>query len=177
MKKNIPALSFSEALNASTSKIFQIQGRARRSEYWWTQLAVCMTNIVLTPFIGFILNLLTIPLTIRRLHDTGRSGWWWGIGVLLNFSYIIYILILIFDFVISTNYTGADFDALSNSQSYEMVSVIIKCTVSGFLVGIYQIILLIMLCLDSEPEPNKYGASPKYAEYEANMTENHPTNK
>lgn len=32
----IPQLSFSEAFNSATSKIFQFTGRSRRSEYWWT---------------------------------------------------------------------------------------------------------------------------------------------
>lgn len=73
----IPQLSFSEAFNNVTSKIFQFTGRSRRSEYWWTMALVYLLNIILTPFLGVFLSIATIPLTFRRLHDTGRSGWWW----------------------------------------------------------------------------------------------------
>lgn len=69
-----PSLGFVEALNAATSKIFQMKGRSRRSEFWWTQLLVIISGILLTPIIGNILSLLTIPLKVRRLHDVGRSG-------------------------------------------------------------------------------------------------------
>ena len=70
------SLNFSEAVNRATNRIFQISGRARRSEYWWTMLLVLIVSMAV-PFAGVLLNLLTIPLTFRRLHDTGRSGWWW----------------------------------------------------------------------------------------------------
>lgn len=39
-----PQLGFSEALNASTSKIFQFTGRSRRSEFWWTQVLVFLVS-------------------------------------------------------------------------------------------------------------------------------------
>ena len=74
----IPSLGFSEAVNKAASDIFKFEGRSRRSEYWWSMVIVSLVGIVLTPLFGFVLNLLTIPLTFRRLHDTGRSGWWWG---------------------------------------------------------------------------------------------------
>lgn len=73
-------------------------GRTRRSGYWYAVLAnflvaLALSIIVLAvdPF-GFIVNLyelaVLIPstaLAVRRLHDTGHSGWWYllvltGIG-------------------------------------------------------------------------------------------------
>ena len=30
------------------------------------------------------------------------------------------------------------------------------------LVVVYKIVLIVMLCIDSDPEPNRYGVSPKY---------------
>jgi len=92
-----PTLSFSEALNASTSKIFDCKGRSRRSEFWWSYLAAFVLSAVL-PFLSPLLMLATIPLTIRRLHDTGRSGWWWGVGALLNVG----IFIMVFFWLVSS---------------------------------------------------------------------------
>lgn len=76
----------------------QFTGRASRSEYWWFQLFMMMFTIPLN-VLGFIaghlnstslalvssgltlavwlaLALPLIAVTIRRLHDTDRSGWW-----------------------------------------------------------------------------------------------------
>ncbi|MCM1224910.1 MAG: DUF805 domain-containing protein, partial [Lachnospiraceae bacterium] len=90
-------LGFSHAVNVAAAKIFQLKGRSRRSEYWWTMLCIYIIGAVATllrlPLILFILNLAVIPLTFRRLHDTGRSGWWWGIYILLVISFLFLIII------------------------------------------------------------------------------------
>ena len=78
-------LQFTQAFNLATSRIFQIDGRSRRSEFWWMMLLVCGASIILTPLAGLVLELLTIPLKVRRLHDIGKSGWWLGGYVILFF--------------------------------------------------------------------------------------------
>jgi uncharacterized membrane protein YhaH (DUF805 family) len=65
------------------------QTRARRSEFWWYYLAYVIGLVVLYTIDGivfkqailsglYILALLlpTLGVGIRRMHDTGRSGWW-----------------------------------------------------------------------------------------------------
>lgn len=76
-------------------------GRTRRSGYWYAFLA----NIIVAFILGFLsglvepLSILTslysilflvpsIALAVRRLHDTGHSGWWYlivltGIGAIV----------------------------------------------------------------------------------------------
>jgi len=66
-------------------------GRARRSEYWYfilanTIISVILNNLlplVITPklaFLGIIYSLVvlipSIAVLVRRMHDTGRSGWY-----------------------------------------------------------------------------------------------------
>ncbi len=92
----------------------QFSGRASRSEFWWFQLFVV---IVLIPsnVLGFIasytgsstLALIStgvgalvwlaiivpmIAVTVRRLHDTDRSGWWY----LLMLVPIVGLVVLVF---------------------------------------------------------------------------------
>lgn len=155
------SLSFSEAMNAATSKIFQFQGRSRRSEFWWTQLVVYIASVVLTPFIGFLLDLLTIPLTFRRLHDTGRSGWWWGIGALLKLTFILF-----FGYDIAMSIINAN--NLAGYESQLVTTLLIKYSLFTIIISIYQVMLLVFYCLDSEPFENQYGASPKYVDEEEN---------
>lgn len=70
-------------------------GRARRKEYWFFTLSqVILFFIALTLDYAFgtewvfymILALATcipaIAVTVRRLHDTGRSGWWYLISLI-----------------------------------------------------------------------------------------------
>ena len=144
-----PSLGFSDAINASISKIFQFQGRSRRSAFWWTQLLVYIVSFILTPIVGILLDLLTIPLTFRRLHDTGRSGWWWGIGALLKLAFIIFFG---YDCIMT----------IMNSQ--QIINLLLKYGIFAIVIGIYQIVLLILCCFDSEQFENKYGASPKYVD-------------
>ena len=85
--------------NLTTSAYAQFDGRASRSEYWWfilfSWLVSVGTGVVdaalgsQIPVVGTLASLaLLIPgfaLIARRMHDTGRSGWWFlivftGIG-------------------------------------------------------------------------------------------------
>src|SRR4051795_1354498 len=65
------------------------QGRARRKEYWMFALINVIISIILSfvekgahiaPILTSIYSLAvllpSIAVGMRRLHDTGRSGWW-----------------------------------------------------------------------------------------------------
>ena len=150
-----PSLGFSEAINKAASNILEFKGRSRRSEYWWTMVMVYVISIVLTPLAGFVLSLLTIPLTFRRLHDTGHSGWWWGGCAILQ---TIVIALLIYD--ICMVYLHA---ANINGYEYEILwDFILKYSVLSIIILIYKIVLFVFYCMDSVPYENTYGESPKH---------------
>lgn len=93
-------------------KYATFEGRARRKEYWFFVLFNFLAVVVLSVvdmMIGtfdekaeigllsgvYLLAVLipSIAVTVRRLHDTDRSGWW----ILLNFIPVIgSIVILVF---------------------------------------------------------------------------------
>lgn len=85
--QQLPQLSIGEALKAACNKIFQFNGRSRRSEFWWTALVVLIINAITQDTISWLMYLLMIPITFRRLHDTGRSGWWWGAGIIATYGF------------------------------------------------------------------------------------------
>jgi uncharacterized membrane protein YhaH (DUF805 family) len=62
-----------KAYTSFLKNYFNFSGRASLSEYWW----VIPVNIVLgfIPFVAFVLFIPGIALSVRRLHDTGKSGW------------------------------------------------------------------------------------------------------
>ncbi|SJL83377.1 DUF805 domain-containing protein [Vibrio palustris] len=93
----------------------EFSGRARRKQYWMFNLVNLIILLAL-----FVLNgmahtevftsiyslgifLPALAVTVRRLHDTGRSGWW----CLVSFIPIIGSLILLY-FVVQDSVAGSN---------------------------------------------------------------------
>ena len=99
-------------------------GRARRQEYWMFVLS----NVIIVVFLGIIdgmadsdfegsrstLTTLYVLATlipflavgVRRLHDTGRSGWWMLIGVIPIIGAIVLLICIIQDSQLMDNQYG-----------------------------------------------------------------------
>lgn len=82
--------------------LFDIKGRATRLEYWGLYLFNVLMFFILSimpEFINAIYGLwLLIAFTtvsIRRMHDVGKSGWyyWWGILTGIGWLRVIYRLL------------------------------------------------------------------------------------
>lgn len=81
-------MSFADAIRSVFSKYATFTGRARRSEFWWFVLFSAIVNTVASVLdaaignklieilVALALLLPSLAVTVRRLHDTGRSGWW-----------------------------------------------------------------------------------------------------
>lgn len=63
-------------------KFWDFEGRASRAEYWWFVLFGVLVTIPVTLLgpllfvVGVVLLIPQLAVTVRRLHDTNRSGWW-----------------------------------------------------------------------------------------------------
>lgn len=97
-------------LDVLKNKYATFTGRARRKEYWMFFLF----NILIAIGLGIIEAVLGIPgilgmiyalavlvpgiaITVRRLHDTGRSGWWILIGLIPLIGAIILLIFMVLD--------------------------------------------------------------------------------
>ena len=83
-------MNFGQAIQTCMGKYATFEGRASRSEFWWfylfTLLVIWGANWVgllvfgdpvgLSALANIVLLLPTLAAATRRLHDTGRSGWW-----------------------------------------------------------------------------------------------------
>jgi uncharacterized membrane protein YhaH (DUF805 family) len=97
-------------LEVLTKKYATFEGRARRKEYWYFILFYCIALVALAIvdvlagtyseeaemglFSALFVLATLIPMiavTVRRLHDTDRSGWW----VLISFIPLIGSLVLL----------------------------------------------------------------------------------
>lgn len=92
-------------------------GRARRKEYWMFVLFNIIISIVLAMvdgmlglkvggeqgagLLGLIYSLAillpSIAVGVRRLHDTGRSGWWMLIAFVPFIGFIVLIVFFVLD--------------------------------------------------------------------------------
>ena len=96
-------------LDCIKSKYFCFEGRARRKEYWMFTLV----NFVITLVLGFIDQKFTkgilqliyglavllpaLGVSVRRLHDIGKSGWWWLIVLIPFVGAIVMLVFMLID--------------------------------------------------------------------------------
>jgi uncharacterized membrane protein YhaH (DUF805 family) len=98
-------MGFTQAVKTCLGKYAVFSGRATRSEYWWFVLAVILVGIVLAIIDSIIFGVdpetgkasgilnplfqlaMLLPMLAagwRRLHDTGRPGWYLLLPMALN---------------------------------------------------------------------------------------------
>ncbi|HEX8367181.1 MAG TPA: DUF805 domain-containing protein [Pyrinomonadaceae bacterium] len=106
-------------------KFADFSGRARRKEYWMFVLFNLIISIVLTfadralglvsrdggtGLLGGIYTLVVlipgIAVAVRRLHDTGRSGWWMLISLIPCIGGIVLLVFMVADSDAGTNEYG-----------------------------------------------------------------------
>jgi uncharacterized membrane protein YhaH (DUF805 family) len=103
-------MNMSEAVRSVLSKYATFSGRAGRPEFWWWVLASLLASIVvnlldyaigmgdvrpLSAIYGLAILLPQLAVSVRRLHDADRTGWW----LLLALVPIIGWLVLIWFYI------------------------------------------------------------------------------
>jgi uncharacterized membrane protein YhaH (DUF805 family) len=102
-------------------------GRARRKEYWYFQLGNLIVSICLAfideatgtfdPQVGWgllggvymlVILVPAVGVTIRRLHDTDRTGWWALAGLIPVFGAILLLIFAAEDGTHGDNRFGPD---------------------------------------------------------------------
>ncbi|AEG45528.1 DUF805 domain-containing protein [Isoptericola variabilis] len=128
-------MSFLDAIKSVFSKYATFSGRARRSEFWYWALFNVLVGAVLAALAGatggfqidpvtglptygatgILANLVSLALlipsiavTVRRLHDTDRSGFWWFIGLVPFVGGIVLLVFCVLEGTRGPNRFGAD---------------------------------------------------------------------
>lgn len=104
-------------LDVVKNHYLDFKGRATRKQFWLFILFICIIYFILTLcgmmnnalgtlanvlyiLVAFALLLPHLAIQVRRLHDTGRSGWWWFICLV---PFIGPIVLLVFFLLPSKN--------------------------------------------------------------------------
>lgn len=98
-----------EYFMGALKKCKDFTGRASRTEFWVFNLFCLMfyvASIIVDVRIGFLMFTVllsiallvpSISITTRRLHDSGRSGWWQLIVIIPIFGVLILLKMLVTD--------------------------------------------------------------------------------
>lgn len=96
-------------IDVLTKRYAQFAGRARREEYWMFFLFNVIAIVVLGAIdamiglglLGFVYAVAVfipgLAVTVRRLHDSGRTGWWALIGLVPFIGFVILLIFMVLD--------------------------------------------------------------------------------
>tara|TARA_Y100000815_G_C13267951_1_gene471846 strand:- start:24 stop:638 length:615 start_codon:yes stop_codon:yes gene_type:complete len=99
---------FQDSVRTVFKRYALFQGRSRRPEFWWFVLFSFIANLVasmvdlmlfgandfspLSTLFSLAVLVPSLAVGARRLHDTGRSGWWQLLGLIPIIGWIILII-------------------------------------------------------------------------------------
>ena len=94
-------MTFQESIQVCFKKYADFHGRASRPEFWWFTLFVFLASAAISIVSGVLSGLFSLAVLLpsiaaatRRLHDTGRSGWWQLIGLIPLIGWIVLVVFL-----------------------------------------------------------------------------------
>jgi len=105
-------MDFQTSVKTCFQKYATFSGRASRPEYWWFVLFLVLGNIAAAfvdyaafpmtdgepGIVGLLFGLATLLPSLaagaRRLHDTGRTGWWLLISIIPLIGFLVLLWFL-----------------------------------------------------------------------------------
>lgn len=162
--------------NSAMQKSFVLKGRARRAEFGWFTLVSFLISTgfsilsvaaeslglsVLEPILstlGSIFSLIVFPASItifvRRLHDLGKSGWWY-------MGYLAVILIAFSCILIPIIQEAFYNPAMNEADIFDMLFSSGALMSFAFLMIFTYGVLLFLIFKDGQRFTNQYGEDPK----------------
>ena len=142
--------------------MFSFNGRLRRQHFWISWLILFGVSIVTgwLPIIGGLIGLVLIwpnlAISVKRLHDMGKSGW---------FVVIPYVAMII-GFIMIISAVGMAI--FTNPQAFENEDPAAALSMVGSMMGGFAVMGLVGLAFllwigitDSQRGDNKFGPNPK----------------
>lgn len=168
--------SFMGCVSSCFRQYAVFSGRSTRKEIWSFSIFSVLLQIVLSilslgslnSLAGLLLLLPSLAVSVRRLHDTGRSGWhvFWSnvipfIGLMLVFFALVAVLgaAAVMQMTMTHETMSAELPEFSGLAFGVLAAGCLTLLVGG----IYALyVYLVAFFFDSEKGTNKYGPSPKY---------------
>lgn len=169
--------TFSQSVSTCLSKYVTFSGRARRSEYWWFVLFVVIGSLLLSivdgilfgsdPETGEVNQVLSglfslamfLPLLAagwRRLHDTGRPGWYLLLPMAISAAMMLGMFLGVAAFSVAEQ-ASSDPDTL---RAPAAVLGLAGMAVAGILQLVVLIMMIWWMTRPTQEAENQYGPIP-----------------
>lgn len=117
-------------------KTFVFSGRSRRKEYWMFVLGITIISVILTAIetmaslelapdrgllttiFSIIILIPSISVSVRRLHDIGRTGWWLLLSFIPILGWIALFIFTLLDSQSGSNKYGPNPKQASNNSIF-----------------------------------------------------------
>jgi len=155
-------MSFGDAIGEGFFNYANFNGRASRAEYWcWTLFAIVVIAIAagidvlafpgwtLSPFAMLVVLAAALPslsVTVRRLHDSGQTGWWVFFAVLAKVLFAAGVTAVLLE------------QPLTPWERMGTVYVVVPLA----LIAAFGVVLIALLLRPSDEGNNRYGPN-RYA--------------
>ena len=165
-------MSFTQSIKTCLSKYLVFSGRASRSEYWWFVLFIVLASVAISILDLTLLGtdqengqgpnspnsifhlVIFLPLLAagwRRLHDTGRPGWY----LLAPVAFSVATMIILLTGVAVFSASGEDSEAIRSAAAFIGVTgMIIMYAIQLAL----SVLMIWWLTRPSQEGTNSYGA-------------------
>ena len=161
-------MSFLDAIKSGFRNYARFRGRASRSEYWWfflfTLLAQSVASSIDEDFgnlVGIAVFLPGLAVHVRRIHDTGRSGWWVGAFYGSIAAVITAVVVLIVDAAIDFSDLADgrvnNDDFFGDNVAGGSVAFVALASIAAL---VLMIINIVFLCQRSNESENRFGPPP-----------------
>ncbi|MDE2939761.1 MAG: DUF805 domain-containing protein [Chloroflexota bacterium] len=179
-----PMMTIQESVKTCIRKYADFSGRATRAEFWWWLLATTLTSLAISAvdsFVGAISNayfysplstifalavlLPDLAVTARRLHDTGKSGWWQLVWVVVAILAVAPAVVGVVAGLAGLFSAGQDWDNWWANVSWLPIVAGIIVTLLIW-IGIF-VWWLVWMVKQGQSGPNHYGPDPRAWDDEA----------
>ena len=139
-------------------------GKNFPEDYTYVGAVIIGLCVVVLLLIGLFLMIPSLAVTTRRLHDTGRSGWW-----LVSYYGSYFVARVVESMIVDklavrgacNCQTGGFLDGIINAFHVNPVGCSVVAVFTLLYLGL-GITIFIFTLLDSHKGENKYGCSPKF---------------
>lgn len=165
-------MSLPDAVRSVLRQYAGFSGRAPRSEFWWWFLVTLVLGLVagtvdlavaavvgVSPFnllLALALFLPTLAVTVRRLHDSGLSGWWvllvYGLGLASAVVSVVAVVTLVVGAV-----QGSDLAPDGSDGGAALTVGLVLLGVAAVAGLASAVIWLVTMLRASTPGVNRYG--------------------
>lgn len=173
-------MSFVTAIKTCFSNYFTFSGRARRPEYWWFFLFIILGSVIASFIDGAIFGVGTpqepptqlvspifslgtfLPMLAvgwRRMHDTGKPGWYLLIPLLVTVAGMVALMVGALSLG-QLDMAGVSEETLGTDGAGPGMAAL---AVFGFLQLAVSILIIWWLTRPTQPGPNAYGEEPPVA--------------